>query len=295
MLIMKAVNVVRHGLNAIKIRNIPADHIADYDVACQSYDDYYGRYLGKKTLDMFEAIPIKKGGNYIDVPCGTGIITAPLAEKVGSDGNVTAVDLSYGMLEKCRENVTTNDNDIANIDYKHQDAYEYLQTLPSEAYDGVICAWGICYMQWQPFVDQVRRILKHDGVVAIIENREDTLKELFAVYTSCLIDYPYALNKKMVANLPKNAQALIKLLKNKHFSILKSWEGDVDIPCNSGAEVMEYVNNAGVSSGFLDAVDSQVYPEIEARIAEKFDALLDAKNKTARVTHKFSCVIGIKQ
>lgn len=215
MQLRKLPNVIRYAVNAVKIRNTPADHIADYDIACQTYDDYYGQYLGKEALKMLENTQVTSGGRYVDLACGTGAVTIPLLEKAGQSAKTTAVDLSSGMLEKCRQNIKSTYDYEYDISYVNEDASTYLQSLPSASLDGVFCAWGLCYMDKKVFMKELSRTVKTGGFVSLIENSKDTLQELFNVYADCLIDFPTALVKTVNINLPKKFQYYFKTIKKR--------------------------------------------------------------------------------
>lgn len=285
------INLFPFLLNYFKIRNIPADHIADYDVACHTYDDYYSRHLGTRSLEMLEKLPIREGGAYVDIPCGTGFLTVPLAEKAGVSGSVVAVDLSAGMLSKCREKV--QESGLDTVTFVHADAYAYLQGLPADSLDGVICSWGICYVKNADFIREISRVLVPGGIVGIIENRSDTLSEVHNLYMSYMMEYPRALKKKLTIYLPRHSRSLARLLVKNDLTVLHAWDGAVEIPCANGVEMIDYLNKAGASSGFLDAVDQDQRQEIEQKIISKLDELM-LKKIEPKVIHQYCCVIARK-
>lgn len=285
------INFLPFLLNYYKIRNNPADHISDYDAACHTYDDYYTRHLGSKSLQMLEKVDIREGGTYVDIPCGTGFLTVPLAKKAGSSGKVIAVDLSSGMLSKCKDKV--KEHRLDNVTFAYTDAYSYLQAVPSNSLDGVICSWGICYVKNNDFIREISRVLVPGGIAAIIENRSDSLSEIHNLYMTYMMEYPRALKKKITIHLPKNSRYLAKLVKNSNLQVMQNWDGNVEIPCESGYAMIDYLNKAGASSGFLDAVDRGQREEIEGKIIKKLDKLI-LQNIEPKVIHKYCCVIARK-
>jgi len=54
---------------------------------------------------VVEHLALTPGMRVLDVGCGTGRITIPIAEKVGPTGHVTALDVQHGMLESVQEKV----------------------------------------------------------------------------------------------------------------------------------------------------------------------------------------------
>ena len=57
---------------------------------------------GRWRRAAVRATGLRSGGDALDVACGTGKLTAALAEAVGPQGHVLGVDLSPGMLDQAR-------------------------------------------------------------------------------------------------------------------------------------------------------------------------------------------------
>lgn len=49
---------------------------------------------------------VRPGDTVLDIGCGPGLFTLPIARRVGENGQVIAVDLQEGMLEILKENAT---------------------------------------------------------------------------------------------------------------------------------------------------------------------------------------------
>ena len=54
---------------------------------------------------IVEHLNVKPGMSVLDAGCGPGRLTLPLAEAVGPQGSVMALDLQEGMLSRVREKV----------------------------------------------------------------------------------------------------------------------------------------------------------------------------------------------
>jgi len=52
---------------------------------------------------IIQHLDLQPGMNALDFGCGPGRLTIPMAEKVGSQGRVTAVDIQAGMLQRVQE------------------------------------------------------------------------------------------------------------------------------------------------------------------------------------------------
>ena len=77
--------------------------IAGYNGASATYEDYWLSLVSGTIDELFDNLKVIPGGEAVDCGCGTGYSTAKLAQRVGAQGKVTAIDLSSGMIEKAKE------------------------------------------------------------------------------------------------------------------------------------------------------------------------------------------------
>ena len=56
-----------------------------------------------KASVIIQHLKLQPGMKVLDVGCGSGRLTIPIAEQVGSQGGVTAVDIQAGMLRRVQE------------------------------------------------------------------------------------------------------------------------------------------------------------------------------------------------
>ena len=109
---------------------------------------------------------IGKGMTVLDVGCGPGLFAIEMAQMVGKSGRVIAVDLQEGMLEKLRnkihqtelvERITLHKCEADRIGIRDTVdfalAFYMVHEVPNQ----------------QAFFDEVRSILKPDGLVLVVE------------------------------------------------------------------------------------------------------------------------------
>ena len=53
-----------------------------------------------------------------------------------------------------------------------------LKDIADESFDLVVCGWAICYVNPVQFLKEMKRVLRVNGKVAIIETRSDSEKAL---------------------------------------------------------------------------------------------------------------------
>ena len=276
----------------LKLGNVTSDPTADYNAVAPSYDAYYSKYVGKGALEMFEKLPIQSGQNILDLACGTGFFTHRLAQKVGKHGKVVAVDLSPGMLQCNQENATSQS--ISNIDFVQSDALSFLSGLSNDSVDGIVCGWGICYMEHGKFLQEIERVVKPKGFIGLIENRACSLKAVSSVFTKVLMDYPNTMIKNMVIHLPKDKNYLVKTFCKSSFKMQAAWDGEVTVPCHDGNAVAEYMIKSGASAGFLDALDRNLLPQFMQSFVRYADESF-AKGQEVPVIHEFSALVATKK
>jgi ubiquinone/menaquinone biosynthesis C-methylase UbiE len=66
-------------------------------------DTPFTKGISKRTKTTIERLDVRPGMNVLDAGCGPGRLTIPLADMVGPDGTVTAIDFQEGMLAEARK------------------------------------------------------------------------------------------------------------------------------------------------------------------------------------------------
>src|SRR5699024_7124112 len=106
-----------------------------WDKASSWYDSGWEEQLWPAQEHLLEAINPQPGERILDVYCGTGLVTLPLAELILPGGKATGIDISERMLDKAK--LRTKEDGITNVTYKRMDA-ETLD-LPDRIFDKVVC------------------------------------------------------------------------------------------------------------------------------------------------------------
>jgi ubiquinone/menaquinone biosynthesis C-methylase UbiE len=114
-----------------------------------------GAHRGRRQV--LEAIAARPGQQVLDLACGPGTLTLPLAEAVGPDGRVVAVDLAEGMLELLRAAAPPQ------VEVLRMDIEDL--RLPNAAFDAVACGHGLHLCPDLPrALGEARRVLREGGL-----------------------------------------------------------------------------------------------------------------------------------
>jgi precorrin-6B methylase 2 len=60
-----------------------------------------------RSAVIVRQLDLRPGMRVLDVGCGPGCVTVPLAQAVGSDGEVVAIDVQQGMLDRAKQRADT--------------------------------------------------------------------------------------------------------------------------------------------------------------------------------------------
>ena len=108
-------------------------------------------------------VTIPKGGRVLDIGCGTGKLTAILAEKVGPNGYVVGVDPDEERIKIAKE--TTQARPQNNLKFEVSDA----ETFPEDKYDLVVCTYVLHWVERQKAVfERVYNNLRPGGQFAFL-------------------------------------------------------------------------------------------------------------------------------
>jgi ubiquinone/menaquinone biosynthesis C-methylase UbiE len=134
------------------------------DNPAETYESYMVPVLFAPSAErLIELARLRAGERVLDVGCGTGIVARRAAPRVGTDGRVTGLDLSPGMLAVARSVAL---RERLSIDWREGRA-EGLPFADGE-FDVVLCQYALMFFV-NPLValNEMRRVLA-DGGRAVI-------------------------------------------------------------------------------------------------------------------------------
>ncbi len=136
-----------------------------WDKAADSYEAGWRDSLADVQQRLIETAAARPGEHVLDLACGTGLVTFPLASAVGPGGRVVANDISQAMIDIIQRE--TEQRGLVQIEALRSDA-ESLEAFPDNMFDLVTCALGFMYFpEPDRAMREIRRVLKPGGRVVI--------------------------------------------------------------------------------------------------------------------------------
>ena len=132
-----------------------------WDKAAHHYENGWQESLALVQARLIDIADANPGEHALDIACGTGLVTFPLADSVGPTGRIAATDISQAMVEIVNERARDRGCDW--IDGVRADA-EALHMFNDNQFDLVTCALGLMYFpDTLKAIEEVRRVLKPGG------------------------------------------------------------------------------------------------------------------------------------
>jgi len=135
------------------------------------------------SAGLLAAADLQPGERVLDVACGTGIIARLAAERVGSAGAVSAIDISADMIDvagaapaPAKPVVDWHVGDAASLPFD------------DEQYDVVTCQMGLMFVEDRAAaLAEMRRVLVPDGRVVV--NTPGAIQAPFALMEQAIVEH----------------------------------------------------------------------------------------------------------
>lgn len=125
-----------------------------------------GREIYEKRYDVLEAARVRRGMSVVDVGAGTGLFTLPLAELVGPEGRVYAVDIVQNFVDLIRDRARHARMD--NVDARLCTTHSIL--LPPESADlAFLCDVYRYFDHPRDSMASIRTALRPGGQLVLID------------------------------------------------------------------------------------------------------------------------------
>lgn len=128
--------------------------------------DILDTLFNQSTQSFLTHAGIRKGMHVLDIGCGSGVMTRWLAEQVGDQGSVTAIDNSENQINACKRYL--NNHGIKNVNAICHSAYD-IGNL-GQSFDLVYCRFVLLHLHRPGDVIRIiYSVLAENGVYAAEE------------------------------------------------------------------------------------------------------------------------------
>ncbi|MCI4646401.1 MAG: class I SAM-dependent methyltransferase [Hyphomonadaceae bacterium] len=132
-----------------------------WDKAAEFYEDGWQESLAPVQDRLLNLANAQPGETVLDIACGSGLVTFPLAEAVTTSGRVIATDLSAAMVAIVE--TRASGLGLAHVEAFRADA-EALSGIENNSVDLVTCALGLMYFpDPEAALREMLRVLKPGG------------------------------------------------------------------------------------------------------------------------------------
>jgi ubiquinone/menaquinone biosynthesis C-methylase UbiE len=233
--------------------------------------DRLGHGLHEKTDARFaELLAPQTGDVCLDIATASGTLALALADKVGREGRVVAIDLAQGMLDYAERKARARR--LRNIEWKIMNAQNL--EFEDESFDVVACSLAIFYFPDIPgALKEMLRVLKPGGKVGITTaDPETAFSPLSQPYMASLrklseelkIDQPAYSD---TSNLTRKKAGLLSLVKEAGFKDVEIVEDNIPVRFTTLQDWWEY----GRGSTWGDLLLDRLTPEQKAEFRKKHE------------------------
>lgn len=121
-----------------------------------------------RAATITQHLELKPGMSVLDVGCGPGRVTIPVARQVGPEGNVVAVDIQAGMLERAR--YRTEQEGLGNIRFQQLAVGEGNGLLGHEQFDRALLVTVLGEIpDRETALKEIFEVLKPGGILSVTE------------------------------------------------------------------------------------------------------------------------------
>lgn len=135
-----------------------------WDRAVDHYERLWSSQLKPAQDRLIEMSQLRAGARVLEISCGTGLVTWPLADIVGKTGYVLATDISERMVERTANEAARRE--LTQVTCRRVGAEAIDE--PDGTFDAVVCALGLMYVPEAAMaLAEMHRVLTPGGRVVI--------------------------------------------------------------------------------------------------------------------------------
>lgn len=157
-----------------------------FDLVATLYDNPALRFFPACASKMVEYAAIKPGEAVLDIATGTGMVALAVAQAVGNNTEVQAIDLSENMLAQAKQNLSRAGFD--NVTFQTMDGEQL--TFEDNRFDVITCSYGLFFMPDMPgALKNWLRVLKPGGRVIFSSFAPSAFTPMSEIFINNLSEY----------------------------------------------------------------------------------------------------------
>lgn len=272
-------------LKGMQARN--EEYFKDYNTVSETYDSCWADKMGKYEEEMLDKLLFPDGFNLLDLACGTGFIITEAIRK-GKPSNIIGIDGSEGMIAKASKKVADD-----RVRFIKGDILEEIRKLPDDYFDIVSFGWALSYIDKKNrgiLIENIRRVLKPGGCLAVIANRKGTIDNVEKAYLEVMEEHSSHINKisDMGMGLIKDHKELKKMFLKENLTWYDGWDGEEEILFDNSDDAVSWIRKCGALAGTFELMElDNFWEELSKKINKN-------NNGEVIITHRFSVGIAKK-
>ena len=138
---------------------------ASYDSVANLYDDVF-QDIGVRNDEwtwLTQGLGDLRGKTVLDIGCGNGALLRKLSNRVSGEMKGVGIDASQGMIDQA----IAGCKDHPELSFKKIDGPQI--PLPDNSVDAVLSVLSFRYLDWDPILKEILRVLKPGGEVFVVD------------------------------------------------------------------------------------------------------------------------------
>jgi len=249
------------------------------------YDQFWLDQAGSPIKQLIDTLSLTGRERVFEAGCGTGYGTALLAERLEHAGQITAVDLSEGMLSQARERAQTQG--FTATQFICADALDALRS--NGPFDLVFSTWVLGYIPLHPFFEAVSQALADQGGLAFVVHRLHSPRRELEIFQEIVADDPDVLQSQVAFDFPRDMEHVENELAGVGLQPKQLWEDHITFSCGTAEQALEHLLKSGAGTAYYEAV----VPDRREELTGEFIKRLQERTpgRSYEVVHDFlACV-----
>jgi len=250
------------------------------------YDQFWLDQAVAPIQQLIGKIPLTGQEKVFEGGCGTGYATTLLAERLECAKQITAVDLSEGMLSQAR--TRAQDMGYESIQFICADALEQLQV--NGAFDLIVSTWVLGYIPLHPFFSAARKALNDHGHLAFVVHKLNSPHRELEIFRDIVADDPDVLQRQVAFDFPRDIEHVESELTRTGLQAQQLWEGHISFSYDTAEQALEHLLKSGAGTAYYEAV----VPDRREELTREFVRRLQGQTAglSVDVVHDFLACIA---